>query len=243
MKPTHASSNHDSLKSGFMYQKKRKKLEGWKSAFIAFSDKASVCETCSVCKVSLHRASIFKGKQSFSCHDVVTSFLSCTQKAKLYKRATELDFQQLYNQSAKIQCGSNISGAYSTLWKEPSHPPNTKQILFCASVLSVCVMYDFDRLSSAFPTDRPELVNRCCWSSWGWGHGVSPQTWSKRLPQPPVSPQTWFMSLCHTTLWLPANTELKVNSFCYQSTPQGQHTTRNHNNSPKPNKKVASNKM
>lgn len=169
-------------------KKGEKKLEGWKSAFIAFSDKALVCETCSLCKVSLHTASIFRKKQSFGCHDVVTTFLWCRRKAELYKRATDLGFQQLSNQSAKNQSVSNILGAYSRVWKEPSRPPSTRQILLCASVLSVCVMYDFDRLSRAFHSDRPELVNRCCWSSWGWGHGVSPQTWSKRLPQPPVSP-------------------------------------------------------
>lgn len=218
MKPTHTSANHDSLKSGFMYRKKkrkRKKLEGWKSAFIAFSDKALVCETCSLCKVSLHRASICRKKQSLSCHDELMIFLWCRRKAELCKRATDLDFQQLWNQSAKNQDGSNILGAYSRLWKEPSHPASTRQILFCVSVLSVCVMYDFDRLSSVFHTDRPELVNRCCWSGWGWGHGVSPPSWSKSLPQPPVSPQTWFMSLCHTTLAPPANTQLKVNSFLH----------------------------
>lgn len=32
-------------------------------------------------------------------------------------------------------------------------------------MLCVCVMYDIERLSTAFQTDRPELVNRCCWSS------------------------------------------------------------------------------
>lgn len=215
MKPTHTSSNHDSLKSGFMYQEKKEKNLRDERALSLLSLIRLWSVKLALCKVSLHRASIFRKKQSFTCHEVVTIFLRCRWKAELYKRAADLDFQQVSNQNAKNQYDSNILGAYSTLWKEPSHPPSTRQILFCASVLSVCVMYDFDRLSSAFHTDRPELVNRCCWSSWGWGHGVSPQTWSKGLPQPPVSPQTWFMSLCRTTLWLPANTELKVNSFLY----------------------------
>lgn len=91
-------------------------------------------------------------------------------------------------------------------------------------LLSELIMYDIDRLSIAFQTDRPELVNRCCWSSWGWGHGASPQSWSKTscLTQLQVSPVTWFMPPCYWTLWLPPNTKLKVDMFLQCSVAEGQ---------------------
>lgn len=87
---------------------------------------------------------------------------------------------------------------------EETHPsPSASQIPLCVCCVCHVWVYDIERLSTAFQTDRPELVNRCCWSSWRWGHGASPQSLIKEeLPQPPVIPATWFMSPCQRTLWL-----------------------------------------
>lgn len=92
-------------------------------------------------------------------------------------------------------------------------PQSIWQIPLCVCCV-VCVTYEsvtLGRLSIALQTDRPELVNRCCWSSWGWGHGASPQSLIKEeLSQPPVIPATWFMSLCQRALPVLAKTGDKV---------------------------------
>lgn len=103
MKPTHTSSNHGSLKSGFMYQKKKQEKKTLERALSLLLLIRLWSVKLALCKVSLHRASIFRKKQSFSCQDVVMIFLLWRQKAELYKRATDLDFQQLSNQSAMDQ--------------------------------------------------------------------------------------------------------------------------------------------
>lgn len=140
-------------------------------------------------------------------------FFSGTDKGGgTLQMATYLHFEQLSNKSAKNQYGSSALGAYSTCWKKPTHP-RAQAKFFCVYVVWVRHIWvcDIERLSTAFQTDRPELVNRCCWSSWGWGHGASPQSLIKeKLPQPPVIPATWFMSLCQRTLWLLAKAADKV---------------------------------
>lgn len=185
-------------------KKEKKKLEGWKSAFIAFSDKALVCETCSLCKVSLHRASIFRKKQSFGCHDAVTIFLLCRRKAELYKRATDLGFQQLSNQSAKNQSGSNVLGAYSKLWKGTQSTYEHKTNSFvCECVVSVCHVWLW-QAKQRFPqrqawTGKQVLPEQLRMRTWGVSTNLIKEA-ASAASQPPnviyVTVSHNFMTAC-----------------------------------------------
>lgn len=109
-------------------------------------------------------------------------FPGAAKGGRTFDKTTDLHVEQPSNKRSRHHYRSNTASY------KPIHPWAPAKFL-CVHV--VCVhhvwVYDIKRLSSASQTDRPELVNRCCWSSWGWGHGASSQSLIKeKLPQLPV---------------------------------------------------------
>lgn len=111
------------------------------------------------------------------------SSLPQPKEGRTFEKTTDLHLEQLSNKRNQHPYRSN-TGSY-----KPIHPWEPAKFL-CVYVVCVyvCVhhvwVYDIKRLSTASQTDRPELVNRCCMSSWGWGHGASSQSLIKeKLPQ------------------------------------------------------------
>lgn len=196
MKPTHTSFYHNPHNSGFLYQNFwDKRLLSLHSVITLWSMKLSKVFFSSI---TLKVALCENKAVSFVMMQQLLFFSGTAKGGRTFEKTTDLHLEQLSNKRNQHPYRSS-TGSY-----KPIHPWAPAKFL-CVHV--VCVyhvwVYDIKRLSTASQTDRPELVNRCFMSSWGWGHGVSSQSLIKeKLPQLPVIAATWFMSLCQRTLWL-----------------------------------------